>query len=107
MSSSPVSGGSKDLDIRTGNGFCLIRIRVTPKSAKNEVMGVVDGCLRLKINAPPVDGAANEKAREFLAELLRLPKRDVVMERGQTAREKVFKVIGLGEAEIRTRIASV
>lgn len=95
------------MDIRAGKGFCLIRIRVTPKSSRNVVMGVVDGCLRLKINAPPVDGAANEKAREFLAELLGLPKRDLVLERGQTAREKVFKVVGLDEAELRTRLASL
>jgi uncharacterized protein (TIGR00251 family) len=106
MRSASAPGSSKDLDIRAGNGFCLIRIRVTPKASRNEVMGVADGCLRLKINAPPVDGAANEKAREFLAEILGLPKRDLVLERGQTAREKVFKVMGLGEAEIRSRLAS-
>lgn len=106
MTSSHVPGSFKDLDIREGNGFCLLRIRVTPKSAKNEIMGVTNGCLRLKINSPPVDGAANENAREFLAKLLGRPKRDFVLERGQTSREKVFKIIGLNEAELRSLLLS-
>lgn len=94
------------MDIRPGHGYCLLRVRVTPKASRNEVIGVVDGCLRLRIQAPPVEGAANEKAREFLAEVLGLPRRDVVLERGQTAREKVFRVAGLEVARIRERLAA-
>lgn len=93
-----------DLDIRPGEGHCLIRVRVTPKASRDEITGIADGCLRVRIRAPPVEGAANERAREFLAEILGVPRRDVGLERGQTAREKVFRVAGLGEAGIRERL---
>lgn len=108
FSPSPGSGNppASDLDLKPGKGYCLIRIRVTPKASRNEVVGIVEGCLRIRIQAPPVEGAANEKAREFLAELLGLSRRDVELEKGQTNRVKVFRIAGLGEAEIRNRISA-
>lgn len=105
---SPDSGNSpvSELELKPGKGYCLIRIRVTPKASRNEVIGIVEGCLRIRIQAPPVEGAANEKARDFLAELLGLPRRDVELEKGQTNRVKVFKIAGLEVAEIRNRISA-
>ncbi len=94
------------VDIRSGPGYCLLRIRVTPKASRNELAGVSGGCLRIRVQAPPVDGAANARTGEFLAEILGLPRRNVVLERGQTAREKVFRVSGADEDEIRRRIRS-
>ena len=97
------SGG--ELDIRADKGQQLLRVRVTPRASRNEITGIADGGLRLRIHAPPVDGAANDGVREFLSEILGVPKRYVRLERGQTAREKVFRIEGLGESEIRARIA--
>lgn len=104
MKSAPLPGPTDELDIRVGDGFCLVRVRVTPKASRNEVIGVAAGCLRLRIQAPPVEGAANEKARDFLAGLLGLPRRDVVLEKGQTAREKVFRIMGMSAADIKAKV---
>ena len=94
-----------ELDIRADRGRHLLRVRVTPRASRNELTGIAEGSLRLRIHAPPVDGAANDRVREFLAEILGVPRRDVMLERGHSAREKVFRVEGLEESEIRARIA--
>lgn len=97
------SGGN--LEIRADKGRCLLRVRVTPKASRDEVSGIADGCLRVRIRAPPVEGAANDRTREFLSDILGIPRRDVTLERGQTAREKLFRIEGMEESEIRARIA--
>jgi uncharacterized protein len=101
------NGDLSSLDIRDGGGFCLIRVRLTPKASSNEITGVGEGALRLRIQAPPVDGAANEKAREFLAECLGISRGAVSLERGQTSREKVFKIAGLRPEAIRALLRPV
>jgi uncharacterized protein len=100
------SGGLASLDLRAGNGFTLIRVKVTPKASRDEVLGVAEGRLRIRLQAPPVDGAANEKARIFLAGLLGRPRAAVVLERGQTSREKTFRIDGLDPEAIRARLAA-
>lgn len=52
------------------------------------------GCLRAAVNAPPVDGAANAAVRELLADALSVPKSQVQLVRGATARKKTLRVTG-------------
>ena len=102
----PNLDGLDGLDIRSAPGYSLLKVKVTPKASRNECVGVAEGCLRIRVQAPPVEGAANEKVREFLADLLGLRRRDVSLERGQTGREKVFRIVALDAGEIRRRLAS-
>jgi uncharacterized protein (TIGR00251 family) len=83
----------------------LLRVRVTPKASRNEVLGVAEGVLRLRIQAPPVEGAANEAARAFLAGLLGRPKSSVTLERGAANRDKVFHVAGLEPSAVAAALA--
>lgn len=92
------------LDPRTGDGFCLLRVRVTPKASRNEVIGVAEGALKLRIHAPPVDGAANDETRDFLAKLLGRPRSSVSLERGASNRDKVFRIEGLTPAELASAL---
>ena len=74
-----------------------LRVRVTPNASRNEVIGWEDDpqagrVLRLRIAAPPVDGKANAALREFLAETLRIPKSQVRLAKGGTARIKTFAI---------------
>jgi uncharacterized protein (TIGR00251 family) len=88
------------LDIRSGDGFCILNVKVTPKASRNEVQGVAEGALRLRIQAPPVDGAANDRTRDYLADLLGCPRKRVRIERGHTHRNKAFRIEGYSPAEI-------
>jgi uncharacterized protein len=101
-----IPGGPEALDLSPDGDGCLLKAKVTPRGSSNAVLGVAEGALRLRLTAPPVEGAANAAARDFLAELLGLPRRSVELARGQTARAKVFRIGGLGPESVRARLAS-
>ena len=76
----------------------LIDVRVQPKSAQNAIVGEHDGALKIKLNAPPVEGKANKALVQFLAKLLRCPKSSLEIVSGQTSRSKRLLVrIDAGE----------
>ncbi|MDA0677429.1 MAG: DUF167 domain-containing protein [Chloroflexi bacterium] len=82
----------------------LINIRVQPRASRNEISEVdPDGTLRIRVTAPPTDGEANEAVLKLLAKHLGLPKSALTIVRGATTRNKVIKVEGLTDAEVRQR----
>ncbi len=78
---------------RTPDGL-TIHVRVQPRASRDEITGTQDGRLRVRLTAPPVDGAANEACQKFLAGLLGVPKSAVRQTAGHKAREKTFQVQG-------------
>lgn len=104
-SGSPGGTGSALLEVRAIEGGGLIRVRLTPKSSANRILGIVDGVLRLSVQAPPVEGAANEKAREFLAKTLGISKGSVSLERGHASRDKSFRIDGMAADDISGRLS--
>ncbi|WP_347488298.1 DUF167 domain-containing protein [Desulfoscipio sp. XC116] len=83
------------LDIKEDAGGVSIKVRVQPRAAKNQVAGVLDGALKVRLTAPPVDGAANKACCAFIAELLGVGKGRVAVCRGHTGRNKTVRVEGL------------
>ncbi|MDT8391595.1 MAG: DUF167 family protein [Lentisphaeria bacterium] len=69
-----------------------LRLRVQPGASRSEVSGVYGDWLKVRVAAPPVDGAANREVIRFFAKLFKLPKSAVILERGQGARAKLIKV---------------
>jgi uncharacterized protein len=88
-----------------GDGVRL-RLRVQPRASRNEVVGVYGDALRVRLTAPPVDGAANEALIRFLAERLGVSRAAVRLVSGASSRAKVVEVSGLGAAEVRRRVLS-
>lgn len=84
----------------------LLRVRVNPRSSRNQVTGWQEDTVNIKLTAPPVEGAANKAALEFIAERLRLKKSQVSLSSGATSREKIFEIDGLTMDEIRKRLTS-
>ena len=80
-------------------------VKVVPRASRNEIAGVAGEALRLRLTAPPVEGAANAALLAFLAEVLGVPKRDVRLVSGQTARRKVVAVAGVTAEEVQERLA--
>jgi uncharacterized protein (TIGR00251 family) len=75
-------------------------VKVAPRASRDEVVGVEAGELKVRLTAPPVDGAANAALVELLARRLGLAKSQVTLIRGQTSRHKVVAVAGRGAAEV-------
>ncbi|MBW8887677.1 MAG: DUF167 domain-containing protein [Fibrobacteres bacterium] len=99
------SPGANDLDLRPDGSGCLLKVKVTPRGSSEAVLGIAEGALRIRLTAPPVEGAANAAARAFLSDLLGVPKRAVELARGQTARAKTFRIDGLAPDIVRARLA--
>ena len=71
----------------------VIDISVSPNAKKTEVVGWHDGALRVRLNAPPVDGAANEALRRWLADEIHLQMNRVELLRGATGRRKQLALL--------------
>ena len=86
------------------DGTVLVRLYVQPKASKTRVVGIFDGCLKLAVMAPPVDGKANAEIVKFIATVLAIPVRDVVLKAGMQSRRKQVVVASLTEMEVRRRL---
>ncbi|HJX93257.1 MAG TPA: DUF167 domain-containing protein [Pyrinomonadaceae bacterium] len=69
-----------------------IRVHVVPRASKSEVVGEHDGSLRVRIAAPPVDGAANEELIRVLAKTFDVPRRAVSIVSGEAGRIKHVRI---------------
>lgn len=85
------------------NGI-LISCHIQPCAKRNEIIGEYGNSLKIKIASPPVDGAANEKLCDFLADLFSVKKKDVAIIRGQTSRSKAVFVFGITETFLKDKI---
>ena len=94
MSAGSISGGSmaeKGRLAHLARPGAEIRVRVTPKAARNRIVASEEG-IRVYVTAPPEGGKATEAVRKLLAGALGVAKTRLVLVRGATAREKVFRL---------------
>jgi uncharacterized protein len=83
------------------------KVRVQPRAARDALVGVRAGALVVRLNAPPVDGRANDALARFLGRLLDVPPSAIALVRGATGRDKVVRVAGVDAARVRARLAGV
>lgn len=82
------------------DGGLIFNVRVAPNASRSEIVGELDGALKIKINATPVDGAANAELIKFLAKFFRVPKGAVEIIKGETSKNKQIKIFGLKAANL-------
>jgi uncharacterized protein (TIGR00251 family) len=80
---------------------CQLQLSVSPNAKRTAADGLHDGCLRVRLNAPPVDGKANDALRAWLARELGLPQRAVTLLRGESARRKTVHLDAPADAVAR------
>ncbi len=89
-----------------GSGAALT-VRVLPRAKKNEVAGFMpDGRVKVRLTAPPVEGAANRALVELLAQVLGVRAAAVEVVAGATGRDKIVSVIGLTPEVVEARLRS-
>ncbi len=76
-------------------GAVTLSIRIQPRASKNEIVRREGGGLKIRLTAPPVDGAANEALIRFLADTFSVPKSQVEIASGHTSRDKVVRISGV------------
>jgi uncharacterized protein (TIGR00251 family) len=89
------------MPIRAVENGVTISLRVLPRSPRTQVDGVHDGALRLRVSAPPVEGAANAAIIDFLRKQFKVRKSDIEIIQGETSRQKVVFVAGIDAAAAR------
>lgn len=87
-------------------GGVRLRLRVQPRASRTEVAGTHGDAIRVRLTAPPVDGAANEALVRFLAERLGVSRAAVRVVSGETSRSKVVEVDGVEVGAARARLLS-
>jgi uncharacterized protein (TIGR00251 family) len=88
------------------HGGVRLALRLTPRASRNGVDGVVADAegrplLKLRLVAPPVEGAANEALIAYLAKTLALRKADITIRSGETSRVKILHLAGDSAAIIQ------
>lgn len=81
-----------------------VRVRAVPRASKNEVQGIYDGAVKIRLTTPPVDGKANQALIKFLSKTLKLSKSQIELLQGDTSRHKTLRISGISPAELQSRL---
>ena len=67
-------------------------VRIVPRASRSEIAGEYNGALRIRITAPPVEGAANRELSRLLAKKFEVPQNSVEIISGATSKNKIVRV---------------
>ena len=81
-----------------------IRVKVLPRSSKNQIIGKEEGAYRVKLTSAPVDGQANRALIKYLAKTLGLSKRNVNIISGERSRTKRVRIQGLATEDVNRQL---
>jgi uncharacterized protein len=82
-----------------------IAVRLQPRSSREELVGMREGVLLVRVSAPPLDGKANRALCRLLARALGVAPSTVTVIRGQRSREKLVRVEGMEPPALRRALA--
>jgi uncharacterized protein len=82
------------------DGALIFAVRVIPRSSKSEIVGEYDGALKIKLNSPPVDGAANDELVKLLAKQFGVSRAQIEILSGQTSKSKQVKISGVKKSAL-------
>lgn len=76
-------------------GSLSFRVLVVPRASRSEIVGEHNGALRVRIAAPPVDGAANDELTRILSKTFKVPRSAVQLVQGKAGRTKKVRIVGV------------
>jgi len=82
-----------------------LKIRVIPNARKTEFSGSRGDEIVLRLNAPAIEGRANEAAVEFLSRFFGVSRSAVVIIRGERSRHKIVEIVGLKNGDLERKLA--
>jgi uncharacterized protein len=88
------------LEMQRREGAVIFSVRVLPRASKDEIAGVMEGALKVRLRAPALEDRANEALCEYLAELLKTPKSAVRILSGHHSRNKRVEVQRVTEQQV-------
>jgi uncharacterized protein len=88
------------IELSESDGVIRFMVRVQPRSSRDAIAGEIEGALKIRLTAPPVDDRANDALRRFLAAQLNIPTSAVRIAAGERSRIKRIEVQGVQRAQI-------
>jgi uncharacterized protein (TIGR00251 family) len=85
----------------------ILKVRVEPRSSRKGISGLIGNALKIRVNAPPVGGAANEELVEILSKEFGIKKTAIKIIKGQFSRDKVVEIEGMEGMDQLSRIAKI
>ncbi len=76
-----------------------LSVRIQPRASKNEFLRMEDGGIKIRLTAPPVDGAANEALIRFLADTFSVARSQIEIVSGHTSKNKIVRVSGISQTD--------
>jgi hypothetical protein len=86
------------------SGAMTFAVKVIPRASKNQIAGIEGDAIKIRLNAPPVEGKANDALIKFLADVLGVSRAQIEIVTGQTSRRKVVRVLGVTAQEVKRRL---
>lgn len=81
-----------------------VHIRAVPRASKNEIQGVHDNALKIRLTTPPIDGKANQALLKFLSKTLRISKSKIELTHGETSRHKTLRIRSMTKQQLYTKL---
>ncbi len=86
-------------------GAVTLTVKIQPRASKNEMVRTEGGGLKIRLTAPPVDGAANEALIKFLADTFSVPKSLVEIVSGHASRDKIVRISGVSPETVNRNLS--
>jgi uncharacterized protein len=91
----------------TVESMATLRFHIVPNAKIDRVMGDHGGAIKIKLRAPAVGGKANAALHSLLSKELKIDERRFVLEHGHKSREKIIRIDGLTDDEVRRRLRAM
>ncbi len=82
------------------DGKIFVKVRIQPNSKKFQIVGLLGDELKIKVNAPAIEGRANEKLIEGLSKILKVAKKSIKILKGELSKSKLIQIEGLTKEEV-------
>ena len=88
------------------DGCIILNVRVVPRASKDGIQGILGDALKVRIQAPPVEGKANTYLIKFLSKHWNIPRRDMEILSGETDRNKRLRILNPAD-ELRAALLTI
>ena len=92
--------------VQDGQHGVVLTVHVQPKASRTEYVGIYGNALKIRVAAPPVDGAANDELVRFLAERCAVPPRSISIHAGAKSRSKRVIIKGVTSEVVLARLVT-
>lgn len=92
------------MQITAKDNSITFNVRVQPRAATTKLVGELDGALKIRLAAPPVDGAANEELIRWLAKFFNVARHEISIVTGTTSKQKIIRINGLDPSQAEAKL---